>query len=269
MRTHFIETSIVTNKAPLVHIFDAGGILIDKGDQYFANIVEAVEVGGCAWTKEDAKNTDGFKLYDVHDYIMNNYDGFGLSDFDEFNNVIKEIRGRGETFEAFPEFVEVVEIVKSQGAKLAVVSDSSRDRLCEMIDGVSEYNRDDFFVVSRSDMEDIGKKGKPFPDMCLHVAEHFDVMPSQCLMWDDSVRGAECGVTAGVNVCWVNDREEGKDHPVPSKNMIDSLSNNIGSLDIVGYSGVVSYAQKLHKIDIKKHSNALHSAFVISYSNSK
>ena len=263
MRAHFIETSKITNKAPLVHIFDAGGILVDKGDQYNAIIKEAALSGGYGWTPNDIENTNGFKLYDVHNYILTKCPNFTLPEFDGFNKAVSEIRGRGEVFEAFPEFVEAVAIAKSKGAKLAVVSDSPRDRLHGMLDGAG-INRSDFFVLSRTDMEERGKKGKPFPDLCLAVVKYFDVRPSQCLLWDDSVRGAESGITAGTNVCWVHKKREGEAHPIPSKNMTDYIAENNNSLDLVQYSGVVPYMKKLHNITMDKKDRVMHTAYVIS-----
>ena len=43
-------------------------------------------------------------------------------------------------------------------------------------------------------------RGKPFPDLFLHAARHFNVSPSACLVIEDSPSGIQAAVSAGMSV---------------------------------------------------------------------
>ncbi len=44
------------------------------------------------------------------------------------------------------------------------------------------------------------EKGKPAPDLYLHVAERLGAAPGRCLVFEDSVNGAKAGIAAGMDV---------------------------------------------------------------------
>ncbi len=49
------------------------------------------------------------------------------------------------------------------------------------------------------------KKGKPAPDVYLHVAQRLGVSPDQCLVFEDILPGIQAGQAAGMKVCAVDD----------------------------------------------------------------
>lgn len=49
------------------------------------------------------------------------------------------------------------------------------------------------------------EKGKPSPDVFLKVAEDLGVAPEDCLVFEDTVAGAEAGINAGMRVIGVMD----------------------------------------------------------------
>ena len=48
-------------------------------------------------------------------------------------------------------------------------------------------------------------RGKPYPDIYLKVAEHLQVPPSQCLVFEDVPAGIRAGKAAGMTVVAVED----------------------------------------------------------------
>jgi HAD superfamily hydrolase (TIGR01509 family) len=47
---------------------------------------------------------------------------------------------------------------------------------------------------------DLVPKGKPSPDVYLYAAERLQVDPKNCLVFEDTISGAEAGKTAGMKV---------------------------------------------------------------------
>ena len=52
---------------------------------------------------------------------------------------------------------------------------------------------------------DEAKAGKPAPDVYLKVAEKLNVLPAQCLVFEDVPKGILAGKNAGMTVCAVYD----------------------------------------------------------------
>lgn len=48
-------------------------------------------------------------------------------------------------------------------------------------------------------------KGKPAPDVYLEAARRLNVLPNQCLVFEDIVAGIQAGKAAGMEVCAVHD----------------------------------------------------------------
>ena len=61
----------------------------------------------------------------------------------------------------------------------------------------------DFFDCIKSGTDVI--KGKPAPDIYLHVAKELNVNPQNCLVFEDITQGILAGKSAGMKVCAVED----------------------------------------------------------------
>ena len=48
-------------------------------------------------------------------------------------------------------------------------------------------------------------RGKPAPDVYLEAARQLSVLPEECLVFEDIVKGIEAGKNAGMLVCAVED----------------------------------------------------------------
>lgn len=58
------------------------------------------------------------------------------------------------------------------------------------------YERFEGRIFSASDVA----RGKPFPDLFLHAAERMGTAPARCVVIEDSPRGVQAGVAAGMRV---------------------------------------------------------------------
>jgi HAD superfamily hydrolase (TIGR01509 family) len=90
--------------------------------------------------------------------------------------------------------------LRQQGLKTAIASSNSR----ELIMACLTNNRAEELFDCITTSCDVGK-GKPAPDIYLHVAETLGVDPKHCLVFEDITAGIQAGLRAGMRVCAVED----------------------------------------------------------------
>lgn len=98
-----------------------------------------------------------------------------------------------------PDFLEGC---RRNGIKLGIATSNSR----ELVDNVlSVHKIQDQFksILTGSEI----MKGKPAPDVYLAVAKALDVSPSDCLVFEDIVKGIMAGKNAGMTTCAVADED--------------------------------------------------------------
>jgi HAD superfamily hydrolase (TIGR01509 family) len=77
-----------------------------------------------------------------------------------------------------------------------VASSSSIERIRLSLDSTDLIR---FFEPNLFSANDV-RKGKPAPDLFLHVAEKMKVRPGECIVVEDSIVGVQAGVAAGMTV---------------------------------------------------------------------
>jgi 16S rRNA pseudouridine516 synthase len=89
---------------------------------------------------------------------------------------------------------------KKHNIKLGIATSNSR----ELVDNIAEVHQlENYFSCIMTACE--VQKGKPAPDIYLAVAERLQVLPEQCLVFEDIVPGIMAGRDAGMKVCAVED----------------------------------------------------------------
>lgn len=94
---------------------------------------------------------------------------------------------------AFPEMVKLIKALRLQGLNLAVASGSSL-RVIEA--SLKEVGLRPLFmeIISADEV----KNGKPAPDIFFEVARRLEVEPQNCLVIEDSLRGVQAALAAGM-----------------------------------------------------------------------
>jgi len=114
----------------------------------------------------------------------------------EFRDLMKVRVERAfhEELEAIPGITEALEHLKHWPK--AIASSSSPNEIEMMLEhvGLLHHFKGNIFSVS------MVARPKPAPDVYLHAAEQNNVLPSQCLVIEDSVVGATAALTAGMTV---------------------------------------------------------------------
>ncbi|MCR5828868.1 MAG: HAD family phosphatase [Lachnospiraceae bacterium] len=91
---------------------------------------------------------------------------------------------------------EFLEKIKAYGIKTGIATSNSSELAFSVIKrlGIDAYIDE---VHTACEVE----KGKPAPDIFLFVAEKLGVKPSECLVFEDVLRGVAAGKSAGMRVC--------------------------------------------------------------------
>ena len=97
--------------------------------------------------------------------------------------------------------LKLLEYSAANDIKLGIASSNSRELVSQVL---SVHNIQDYFntIVTGSDII----KGKPAPDIYLTAAKNMNVLPEQCLVFEDIVPGIQAGKCAGMTVCAVEDK---------------------------------------------------------------
>ena len=95
----------------------------------------------------------------------------------------------------------LLQYCKAHGIKAGIATSNSRE-LVENV--VKARHLDQYFdcIMTGCDVA----KGKPAPDIYLAVAKELDVMPENCLVFEDIIPGIQAGKAAGMRVCAVYDK---------------------------------------------------------------
>ncbi len=174
-------------------IFDLDGTIVDSEPLWFESDTQFTKNLGILFNQEE----------------WNGFIGMGGR---AFAALVKERLNLGETLDelaekkddayldtakgrikAFPEIVKLIKALRLQGMNLAVASGSSRRVIEATLDSISL--RPVFSVILSAD--DV-PRGKPFPDIFLEAAARLGVEPGNCLVMEDSERGIQAALDAGM-----------------------------------------------------------------------
>lgn len=174
-------------------IFDMDGLLVDSEviwheieDQFFAD-------RGHAYGPDDRQMVVGMR---VDEFLLTMKNHFGLTE--EVQELVKDLNGRmcatlPERVQPRPGAVRLIQYLQENSVPIAVASNSSR----QIIDvTMTAMDWLETFTVRCTGDDEI--KGKPSPDVYLTAARKLGVDPTKCLGLEDSYRGAQAVVAAGM-----------------------------------------------------------------------
>lgn len=96
--------------------------------------------------------------------------------------------------------LDILSHLDKLGIKKAVATSSNRDRCEHMLLKANILDRFDF-IICGNEVE----KSKPNPDIFLKVAEHFNVAPENCIVFEDSRNGIKAAKSANMKPILVPD----------------------------------------------------------------
>jgi HAD superfamily hydrolase (TIGR01509 family) len=95
---------------------------------------------------------------------------------------------------------ELLQIIRDHNLKIGIATSNSRELVETMM---KKHEIGKYFDSIRTSCE--VPRSKPFPDVYLQAAKDLDVMPENCLVFEDTVAGATAAKAAGMRVVVIYD----------------------------------------------------------------
>lgn len=174
-------------------IFDMDGLLVDSEviwheieDQFFAD-------RGHTYGPDDRQMVVGMR---IDEFLLTMKNHFGLTE--DIEALMQDLNGRmcvalPERVQPRPGAVRLIKYLQENNVPIAVASNSSRQIIDVTMTAMDWLET--FTVRCTGDDEE---KGKPSPDVYLTAARKLGVDPAKCLGLEDSFRGAQAVVAAGM-----------------------------------------------------------------------
>lgn len=174
--------------------FDNDGVLVHTEEFFFQANDEIIRGMGVAHQRSDFEKYTFETDLGTSGYLKQ--EGLDKNEIDEFktnrNDLWKKLIEKKATTDPFTH-----DTLKRLGQKykLAIITNSPRD-LFNSVDLDKKLSTAVDFVLTREDY----KNGKPAPDGYLEALKVLDIAANQALVVEDSPRGIESGLRAGVRV---------------------------------------------------------------------
>ena len=181
-------------------IFDLDGSLVDSMWMWKKIDMEYLERFGISLPENLQQEIEGMSFVETAGYFKEHF---------QIPDSIEEI---GETWNRMawdkymyevplkPGVMDFLHTCRSHRIKLGIASSNSSALIMNVLEA---HHIRDFFDCIKSGTDVI--KGKPAPDIYLHVAKELNVNPQNCLVFEDITQGILAGKSAGMKVCAVED----------------------------------------------------------------
>ena len=181
-------------------IFDLDGSLVDSMWMWKKIDMEYLERFGSSLPENLQQEIEGMSFVETAGYFKEHF---------QIPDSIEEI---GETWNRMawdkymyevplkPGVMDFLHTCRSHRIKLGIASSNSSALIMNVLEA---HHIRDFFDCIKSGTDVI--KGKPAPDIYLHVAKELNVNPQKCLVFEDITQGILAGKSAGMKVCAVED----------------------------------------------------------------
>ncbi len=179
------------------------GLLVDTEPLWQKAEMFVFREFGVKLTVEECKSFKGIRIDKVVENFVKKYSLSVQKDIviEKIINKMYELMNRELRF--LPGAIEALRYVKLLGLKVAIASSSS----IRLIKIVAENPQVKAFIdFIRSGQEE--KRSKPAPDIFLSVVKHFNISPSNAIVFEDSIPGIKAAKAAGMTAVAVPASEE-------------------------------------------------------------
>ena len=201
-------------------IFDMDGVLIDSEPIYkIINTAIFKQIGAFQCIEEYDKYI-GSSLHEMWTDVKSKCDTIKTIETlnrEGLDGKFDYISREGiEPIKNIPEFVIAL---KSAGFSLAVASGSPLKNIQLILDKINLKNHFDYLAGY-----ECVTKGKPEPDIFLHVAEKLNINPANCVVIEDSAHGIAAAKRAGMFCIAYANPNSGKQNLSSADKVIDDFS---------------------------------------------
>lgn len=174
-------------------LFDMDGLMVDSEPMWFEVERAFARAHGGDWTDEMATVCTGKGLVNTL-RVMGETFGFALDEGAMVREVVDAFIARAGELATKPGCMEILRA--AHGKRALACASSSHGRLVEAVLNRLDLRR--FFTAVVTG--DAVPRPKPAPDVFLAAAERLNVIPSRCVVLEDSRAGVEAGLAAGMRV---------------------------------------------------------------------
>ncbi|MCF8429538.1 MAG: hexitol phosphatase HxpB [Bacteroidia bacterium] len=185
-------------------IFDMDGLLVDS--EPYWKIAEKICFGklGLNLNDELLRQVMGFRLSEVVEHWYN-YQPWGLQNFEAVEaDVLETVKQLIiENADALPGVIQTLELCKANGYKIALASSSAMSLINVVVDKLNIRHYFDLLVSAEFE-----PYGKPHPSVFITTANMLNVLPTECLVFEDSVNGMIAAKAARMKCIVVPETEK-------------------------------------------------------------
>lgn len=183
-------------------IFDMDGSLVDSMWIWPEVDREYMEKYNLSPPETFHKDIEGMSYVETAQYFLDTFPVLGCTVEDvcrEWTDMTMELyRTRVPLKPGAGEFLERME---REGIRMGIATSNSRQLAVAALDAL--HIRSYFSAIVTSDEV---SRGKPAPDVFLQAAKVLEVLPENCLVFEDIPNGIRAGKSAGMSVCAVHDQ---------------------------------------------------------------
>ncbi|MFA9213406.1 MAG: hexitol phosphatase HxpB [Candidatus Methylacidiphilales bacterium] len=185
-------------------IFDMDGLLVDS--EPYWKIAEKICFGKLGLTLNDEllRQVMGFRLNEVVEHWYN-YQPWGEKNFEAVEADVLEIVQQliADNANALPGVIDTLKLCKAKGYKIALASSSAMSLINVVVDKLNIRQYFDLLVSAENE-----PYGKPHPSVFLTTSNQLNVLPTECLVFEDSVNGMVAAKAARMKCIVVPEAEK-------------------------------------------------------------
>ncbi len=172
-------------------IFDWDGVLVNSVPSYFAAFKKVLANHKARFLPEYYHRFNGPTIREIFEIVQKEQQlTFDVNEAVRERDALLDEALRNAPL--FPHAQELVQALRARGLKTAIASGAPRKQIDAKL--VNDLQMD--AVVTAEDV----RQGKPHPEVYLHAAEMLGVLPSECIVLEDSPVGIQAAKSAGMKV---------------------------------------------------------------------
>jgi HAD superfamily hydrolase (TIGR01509 family) len=203
-------------------IFDMDGVIIDSEPFYQEVQIDLFQKMGITVPPEEYNTFIGAGMREMWNMIKFSRNlKQPIEELIELNNnVLLEYFKESAALVPTPHFTDFLASVLAVGMKTAVASSTAKPIIEVILKKLYVYNLFDI-IVSGDEVE----KGKPAPDIFLETAARLNVIPSECVVVEDSTNGVKAAKSAGMYCLGYHNPNSGSQDISAADEIINSFAN--------------------------------------------
>lgn len=182
-------------------LFDLDGTLVDSMWMWKEIDIEYLGRFGISLPEGLQEQIEGMSFSETANYFQSHFPQITES-IDEMKISWNRMAGEKYATKVFlkPGALEFLKYLKAHGIRTGIATSNSYELVHTVLNALDV---EQYFDEVHTACE-VGA-GKPAPDIYLYVAKTLDILPEDCLVFEDICKGIQAGKAAGMRVCAVQD----------------------------------------------------------------